>query len=133
MISGDVNLLSVLVASVVSMIVGYVWYAPGVFGKQWMELTKVKPKKDGVAKSVVLGFVTTLIMIYVFANVMMLADITSVAGGLSAGLTLWVGFVATITLGSVIWEQRPVKLWVINAGHWLINFLIIGIILGAWM
>ena len=39
----DVNYLSVFLGLVISMVLGFIWYAPAVFGNAWMqELGKKK-------------------------------------------------------------------------------------------
>ncbi|MDO8656228.1 MAG: DUF1761 domain-containing protein, partial [Nanoarchaeota archaeon] len=39
-----INYLAVLVAAIISMIVGAFWYSPYLFGKQWTELMNLAPK-----------------------------------------------------------------------------------------
>ncbi len=43
-----VNYLAVLVAAIVGMVVGFIWYSPKVFGKMWMKLSGVNPKDKPV-------------------------------------------------------------------------------------
>jgi hypothetical protein len=58
---------------------------------------------------------------------------TGVAAGLQAAFWNWLGFVAPVTIGSVLWESRPWKFWFITAGYYLVVLLINGAILAAWM
>jgi hypothetical protein len=37
--SVDINWLAIIAAVVVNMVVGFVWYSPAVFAKQWSKLT----------------------------------------------------------------------------------------------
>ena len=52
-----VNILAVVVVSIVSMVLGMLWYGP-FFGKQWMSLMKLtkldmeKSKKKGESKGI---------------------------------------------------------------------------------
>jgi len=40
--SVDINYWGVLLAGVSSMVVGFIWYARGVFGKTWGKLAGIK-------------------------------------------------------------------------------------------
>ncbi|PIT86377.1 MAG: hypothetical protein COU33_03475 [Candidatus Magasanikbacteria bacterium CG10_big_fil_rev_8_21_14_0_10_43_6] len=143
----ELNYLAVLVAGLVAFCIGFIWYAPAVFGKQWMTLsgmTKEKmeqAKKDGMAKQMVAGLVSMLVMAYVMSffiigwhdsAVALNPDITSTSIGVQTAFWMWLGVVATILLGSVLWEKKPLKLYAINTLHWLVVMLAMGAILGGW-
>ena len=53
-----VNFVSIIIASVLSFVVGMLWYSPALFGKRWATLAGVnmnKAKKKGVGQSMLLG------------------------------------------------------------------------------
>ena len=136
-----INYLAVLVAAVASMVVGFLWYGP-VFGKVWMkEMGMSKEKMDAAMKrsmgrSYALMFVGSLVMSYVLAHATIFAGayfkITGVSAGLMSGFWNWMGFVAPVTLGSVLWEGKSWKLWVLNNGYYLVTLLVMGTILSVW-
>lgn len=41
-------------------------------------------------------------------------------------------FIAPVTLGVVLWEGKPWKLWVLNNGYQLLSLLVMGVILAIW-
>jgi hypothetical protein len=53
----EINYLAVLVAALVSMVIGGLWYSPLLFGNIWMKLSGItqkdveKAKKQGMMKS----------------------------------------------------------------------------------
>ena len=53
--------------------------------------------------------------------------------GLSTGFWNWLGFVAPVTMGAVLWEGKPWGLWFLNAGYQLVNLLVMGVIIASWM
>jgi hypothetical protein len=57
---------------------------------------------------------------------------SGVVAGLEAALWSWLGFVAPVSLGAVLWDGKPWKLWFINAGYFLATLLVMGLILGYW-
>ena len=78
------------------------------------------------------GFISMLVMAYVLAYVVSYAAATTWLQGAIAGAWMWLGFVATISLGSVLWENRPWALYWINSLHSLVTLVIMGAILAVW-
>jgi hypothetical protein len=52
--------------------------------------------------------------------------------GLFAGFMAGFTFVAAAFGISYLFEFRPIKLWLINAGYQVVVFSVMGAILGAW-
>ena len=52
--------------------------------------------------------------------------------GILLALLAWLGFIVTTSLGSVLWEGKPVSLYVLNILFHLVNLVVMGLILGAW-
>ncbi len=136
-----VNYLAVLVAAVASMIIGSLWYGP-LFGKPWMALIGMTPEKIAAAKgkgmtmSYALMFVGSLVMSFVLAHSLIFAsaytNTTGAIAGMMVGFWSWLGFVAPVTLGSVLWENKSWNLWLLNNGYYIVTLVVIGIILALW-
>ena len=119
-----VNLVAVLIASIVAMAVGHIWYAPGVFGKEWMKLAKIKPpkkKQKHMASTIILAWLSNIVMAYVLAIFLSFTKASTLATSLVVGVLVWVGFIATVSLGSILWEGKPVKLYVLNIAYNLVS------------
>ena len=134
----NINYLAVLVAAAASFILGWIWYGP-VFGKIWMELAGITPEKPSTAKMIgisSLGFVGSLLMSYVLAHALIFASAYTKMEGAGAGLMVgfwnWLGFIAPVTAGAVLWEGKSWKLWVLNNAYWVVSLLGMGIILSVW-
>ena len=133
----DVNYLAVLAAAIASMVVGFVWYGP-LFGKQYMAIMKFdkkkmnEAKKKGMGKTYALAFLTSLIMAYVLAHFVSYVEAKTIADAAVLGFWLWIGFFATTQLGMVLWENKPVKLYVINTLHYLVSLAVMAAILAVW-
>ncbi|MEK6937090.1 MAG: DUF1761 domain-containing protein [Nanoarchaeota archaeon] len=136
--SVDVNLLAVLVSAVVSMIVGMSWYSQTLFGKEWMKLMNIskkdieKAKNKSMKKEITAAFVSNLVLAYVLSLFLKYTGASTASEGLIVGFLVWLGFQATLALGSVLWEGRPVKLYLINVAHYLVNLLVLSLILVSW-
>ena len=130
-----VNYVSILVASVLSFVVGMLWYSPALFGKLWMKLSGVdmkKAKHKSISISMFLGFLSTLVLVYVFQYIMELLKYSGANSGVVLGFWLWLGFLATSLLGGVLWEGKPWNLYFLNSVYWLVNLIVIGASLGRW-
>ena len=128
MIQIQFNLLAVLIAAIASFAIGALWYSPFLFGKTWMRLTRVKDMK-GRAGSYIIGFITTLVTAYILAFGIAYTQATTIIDGLIVGALVWVGFIATTTLGMVIYEGKPVQLYLINNAYYLVMLLSMSITL----
>ena len=135
----DVNLVAVLVSSIVGMAIGVLWYSPLLFGKLWMTLNVIPEKqikaakKSGMGKLYFANFIGTLVMAYVLSHFVDYAGATTVTGGMQAGFWAWLGFIATVLLGNILWEGKSLKLYLLNIGHYLIVLLAMGAILAVWV
>jgi len=133
----SINYLTVLAAAVVSMVIGFLWYGP-IFGKAWMQLMKIdkkkmdEAKKKGMAKSYAVMFISALIMNYVLAHFVKYLGSKTFMDGMQAGFWLWLGFIATVQIGIVLWEGKPVKWYLINSAHYLVALMVTGGILAIW-
>jgi hypothetical protein len=139
MFTSEVSLIAVLVAAIVHMIVGMIWFSPGAFGKAWMKEIGMsasdmkKAKESGMGKTMFLGFLAGLVTAYVFSHVMGMAAVTEWQGAVEAAFWTWLGFIAMTMLGGVLWGKQSVKLFVITSGYWLVSLAAMGIVLVYWV
>ena len=132
----NVNYLAILVAGIISIMIGWVWYGP-LFGKTWMKLSNFDPKKrdaskKGMTKSYIITFIGTLVFAWVLTSLLGMMSITTFTGGMWVGFLAWLGFYATSGLGMMLWEGKPFRLYVINMLHYLVVLLIISGMLAVW-
>ena len=137
MLQVEVNLFIVLIAAVVNMVVGFIWYHPQVFGKAWMEaIGKTQKDLEGMKKEAnkayALSFLGALVMSYVLANFVFYSQATNFKEGLVTGFLLWLGFIATIAWNNYLFEQKPKKLVLINSGYYLAALICMSIVLALW-
>ncbi len=147
----DINYWAVLVSAVAAFIFGGIWWSL-IFGKTWPKLAELSPEQTdaltrNTGRKLALDFVSHLIMAYVLAPIILFmvllttlnatgADISTptvpVIIGLVTSFFIWLGFIASSSLGMVIWEGKSWKLWFIKNGYYLIVLLIMGAILSVW-
>jgi hypothetical protein len=133
-----INYWAVLVAAIVSIVLGFIWYGP-LLGKQWARHAGVsldamkKPKPSTFVLMIIGSLLTAWILAHalIFANAYlhMKSDASS---GIIVGFMNWLGFIGPVTLGPILWEKKSWKLWVINNAYHLISLCLMGIILAVW-
>ena len=134
----EVNTFTVAIVGILHMALGYLWYAPSMFGRQWMrgagisadQMTELQ--SHGVKRSALLALFSSLTTAYVLAVIIGIMGFTGLAYGAVTGLLVWAGFLATSQLGPVLWEGRPMSLFAVNAGYHLVALVLMGAVLGVW-
>jgi hypothetical protein len=130
-----INYVAVVVAALVPMILGAIWYAPGVFGNVWMRLAGKKPEegqRGALPQAYAMMFIAALALAFVLAHVLQWANATTAIAGVKVSLTVWIGFVLATSAGAYIFEGRPGQLFWLNSGYYGIAIVIMGIILAVW-
>ncbi len=127
----QVSVLGVVLATVASYFVGFLWHGP-VFGKQWMAMMGYTP--DSVSsmrltglQAMIGGFIAQFVQVYILA--IFLLGITNILSALTVTLLLWLGFVTTTQLGGVLWENRAPKLFFFNAAYQIVQLGVAAIVL----
>ena len=125
-----VNYIAVLLSAVASMVLGFLWYGP-LFGKMWMKFSGQKEMGDRsqAIRNYGLTFVASLVMAYVLAALLSLTKTVGIMEALKMAFWSWLGFQATILLGSVFWERKSWNLYFLNVAYWLVNLLVIAAVL----
>lgn len=136
-----INYVAVVVAAIANMVIGFVWYGP-LLGKTWMKLSGITPgdrdsaKTSGMGKTYLLAFVGSLVMSYVLAHAIVFGaayfEMSGISAGLMCGFWNWLGFIAPVTLGAVLWERKPWTLWLLMNSYYLVVLLAMGAILAVW-
>jgi hypothetical protein len=140
----DVNYLAIIVAGVVAMVIGGIWYGP-LFGKAWMSGQGIDPNnreaiskmKKSAGPAYAQMFIGTLITGYVLAHIIWMSsialpDYSPLARGFSSGFWSWLGFVLPIKYGDKLWKGKAFKYVAIDLGYYLVMLVVSGIIIAKW-
>ena len=126
----EINLLAVIVAAIAHMLTGLVWFSSRLFGNAWMQLTG--KSMTLTPPGALVGFVGHLLIASVLAVIVVLANATTVLGGIAVGILVWAGFVVTLEVGELIWEKIPLQLFMLRVGNHLVALSIAAAILAVW-
>ena len=129
-----INFFAILSAAAAKVLIGTLWYSPGLFLKSWLELAGVTEDemKARFGKAVAVDVIGSFLMAFVLVHAVRYAGATTASQGIAVGFFNWLGFVAVVTIGIVTYERRPFKLFLINNGYLLISLLVMGAILAVW-
>lgn len=128
------NYLAILVAALVQMVVGALWYSPLLFSKQWSKAVgKTMDEMRGSGTAYVFPAIGALLTAYVMAHIVDYTGAVSLAQGLQTGFWVWLGFTLPAIAVDVVFAGRNKELLYINAGYHLVNMLLAGAILAVWV
>lgn len=133
----NVNFLAVLIAALASFAIGSLWYSPLMFGKGWQKAVNLSDediKNSNMVKTFGLSFVLMFIMALGLALLFKghNNNETTWLVGLVHGLFVGGFFVATSYGVNMLYQLKPFKLWIIDAGYQVLLLGVMGMIIGAW-
>lgn len=129
------NYWAIAVAALASFILEAIWYS--IFLDTW--LGGIGRTREWLTRSGMnpyLQYGTALVMAAVMAAA--ISCVTQLTGpqtmlrGLKAGVLLWAGFIFTTWATEYIFEIKPLSLFLVNAGFWLVGCAMMGAIVGGW-
>lgn len=140
MIFMGVNLWSVLVAAIATMVLGFLWYSPILFARPWMlamgydpdDKAKIKEMQKSAGKSYALSFLASLVSAFVLGKIINAATVDTALYGMKIGFAVWLGFVTTVQLTAKLFAKESTRLYLINTGYQLACYLAMGAIIGVW-
>lgn len=129
-----INWWAIGAAVVSGYVVGGLWYSPALFLRPWARMSGIDGAQfgAGMSKALIGDGVSFAIMALVLDQMLRAWGVTTLVGGGSVSLLVWLGFIATSLLHSVTYEHRPFTFYAINAGYRLVSITIMGGILTLW-
>ena len=127
------NWIAIIVAAVVNIVLGSLWFSPLLFQKPLVALRVDKAPMSGTASPVlyVITAVGALVSAMTLDWIIGLAHAGTLLGGPIIGLYAGLGFVAPAILSDNLFNERPFKLYLIVAGFPVAGLLVMGAIIGA--
>jgi hypothetical protein len=132
-----INPWAVLVAAVVTYLIGWAWYSPILWQKPWMaargdtgENWETEGKKE-MPKIMAYGLVNTVLMVFVLAVFMALIGIETLAEAVQVSLLMAFGFAVTIKFSDMLytstpphWGRRAQTLFIIDSGYLIVLYAV---------
>lgn len=134
MISLNIEWLPTIIGAVLAMVLGFLWYSPFLFGKTWMKLSGITQKdmedakKKGMQVVYLVSTLASIIMAALYGVLLNSLEVVSLSGAVFLAILIWLGFIATTMITSVLYDKKPFKLFLINSGYQLASLVVIAII-----
>jgi hypothetical protein len=130
------NYYAILTAAVACFALEAGWYT--VFLQPWLngigrtmaELTS--PGAPNPAFQYAIALIASAVLAAAISRVTQVSGPQTALRGMKVAAMLWVGFVLTTITTEYVFEVRPLSLYAINEGFWLLGMIIMGAIVGAW-
>ncbi|HEY2824847.1 MAG TPA: DUF1761 domain-containing protein, partial [Gemmatimonadales bacterium] len=132
-----INVVALLVAVVVKVAIGWLWYSPALFFRRWrtlagLEQLSMEQMQQGMGKGIAITLAADAVMAYVLVHATHYAGAQGPLQGAAVGFFTWLGFVFTTMMVSANPEKRPYGLVFINSGYQLLGLTVMGSILATW-
>jgi hypothetical protein len=131
----EVNWLAVIVGTVFTMVLGFLWYGP-LLGKPWLAAMERTGRKRSDMKMGPVQFLLPLVGAFVSAAVLDII-IMSFGGsawwmGLMVGLVVWIGVGMSAIVTAGLFEGRPTTLILISFFYYVIIYGAMGVLFTVW-
>ena len=129
----EINWITVVVVSVIYFAIIFFWYFPKAFGNLWLKLVgKESEPKSKIIRDTIIMIPSSFITVLSIEIMMELTGMKDIPLALLLNLILWIGFVGIIGINQNNFNDRGIKLFLIEYMVYLIGFLIVGLILAVW-
>lgn len=132
-----INWLAVVVAAIIPMILGGLWYSNLLFARQWMALvgkTEEEIRKSATNPAMMYGvtFIMCIVLAYVMDYFVHYTASRTFLQGMKIGGMLCVGMVVTTAYQSVTFEFRKTGLYLMSMGYNFLCMILMGGLLAVW-
>lgn len=129
-----ISLWQIIAAGIANMILGFIWYHPKVFGTAWMRLAQITPEitersRRRMPMLMIVSILSAMLAAYVLTHFGAAWGVFDWIGAIELAFWVWAGFMVPALLSSVLWEGKPVRLFLINAFYWLVALSVMAVIL----
>ena len=158
----EFNFIAIIVAALVPLIVGFIWYNPKVFGNAWMQasgVTEEQIKGGNMAKIFGLALVFAFLLAFTLPTLVnhQMGAVSLTGGDIENALPSFQAFmddygdafrtfkhgvfhgvlagffIALPILGTnALFERKSAKYILINSGYWIVTLGIMGGIICGW-
>ena len=126
-----VNYLAVIVAAIVAVGIGIVYYGILGVGDRQSRMLGTAPGRPGPVQGAT-GLIVGLVNAWVIAVLSLAVGAASVADAIVLGAFVWLGFGATFKAAQVAFERRPWAVWALQAVHDLVVQVVVAVIVTLW-
>jgi hypothetical protein len=129
------NYLAIVVAAIACFLLEAAWYI--TFQQPWLEGIGRTEKMlmasgDNPALKYGVALIAAAVVAAAISRIVQFTGEQTAFRGIKVAAMLWVGFILTTWSTEYVFEVRPLSLYAINEGFWLLGMAAMGAIVGAW-
>ena len=125
----------VFVASIVCMAVEMLWYGSSSLAR-WFKFLGGQERGIGHRNrsntSLVLGFVSIVVTNAIIAYLFTYIPFLTVWSAIVFGILIFFGFYVPVHLRSILWYEKPRKIFYVHSGYYLVTLVLASLIIGLW-
>lgn len=127
--------LSLIVATIVAIIIGSLWYSKFLFGNIWSKISGItmgvdsSGNPDKMVKQYIVQMIFTIFTVITLSHLLAILGITNVAGALELALWIWFGLQTPLLINPVLWERKQFAGFVLSSMFYLVTTIAITITL----
>jgi len=129
------NILAIIAGVLINMFIGTLWYSPLLFGNIWLTLIGKKSedisKKDGNS-SMAFAIIPAAVAACALALLVEISHAVTIGDALILGTLTSLAFSGMSALNLVLFENRSLRLSILNTGYFFISWNIVTILLTIW-
>lgn len=121
----NIPYIGIIVAIIVNQLIGAFWYSPRFFGTRWAKAHRFELSQMKVSPMHYLGaFLVGIVLVLSLAAIHVILGIANLETALILGFLIWLGFVATSHFSGVVWAKKPLTVFMIDTGYFLVITLL---------
>ncbi|MCB1119340.1 MAG: DUF1761 domain-containing protein [Chlamydiia bacterium] len=125
----QVNVITVAVVAVVNFALGWLWWSPWLFGRVWCETEGRNMEECEMTPfHWIGGLLVSFFTAFVVAYLINALGIVTPNAAIKLAAILWFGFFATTKFSDVLWNNKPLKTFAIDAGWSLVSLLFMALV-----
>lgn len=135
---GNVNWLSMIIAALIPMVVGFIWYHKALFGNAWMVsvgMTEEKARSGNMAVTLGVCFVMSFLLAFFILNNVdapgQEGEFDSFKHGAFHGVLIGLFVAMPVMVTNALFEMKSWKNMLINIGYWVVTMALMGGVLDA--
>jgi Protein of unknown function (DUF1761) len=128
----EINIWAVLAATVLSFLLGGVWYSHSFFGGRWNREAGRGPEAHRPHPARVFGVSFAMCLVTGVAFAAWVGPSPPVGDAVLKGLAAGAGVVAASLGMTYQFASLSLPMWLIDGGYHVARFLLLGLVLGLW-
>ena len=124
----ETHWLAVIVAAILGFVIGGLWYGP-VFGKKWQSLSELSDERMQAANMPMIFALVALLNLF---SAFILDHVLGTYGRPDLSVTMMItggialAFVVPVFAINYLFARKPLALFAIDAGYWLLIYVAMG-------